>query len=52
MLEGVIGNFKPEIVLVDRLYKFDTSVFGVNEMKPEEILNHAKTVAEKLSMNL
>jgi hypothetical protein len=34
------------------LYEFDRSLFGIEEMSPEEILVHARTVAEKIAGTL
>jgi uncharacterized metal-binding protein len=52
MMAGVIEGLKPEVIVVDRLYEFDRSLFGIEEMSPEEILVHARTVAEKIAVTL
>jgi uncharacterized metal-binding protein len=48
MMQGVIRGLTPEIVKVDRLYDFDRTLFGSNEMPAEEIARHARTVARKI----
>jgi len=52
MLQGVITDLKPEVVIVDRLYKFDTKLFGIDEMSHEEIMQHSKTAADKIIAEL
>lgn len=49
MMQGVIPGLKPEIVAVDRLYDFDRSRFGIDELPPEEIRAHACSVARQLA---
>lgn len=48
MMTGAIPGLLPEVVNVSKLYEFDRSLFGIEEMAPEEIRNHARTAAEKL----
>lgn len=52
MMQGVMDGLKPEIVYADRLYDFDRSLFGADQMPPEEIAAHGRTVAEKLMKSL
>jgi uncharacterized metal-binding protein len=52
MMKGVIEGLNPEIIVVDKLYDFDSNLFSANEMSPEEILMHAKTVAQKIAETL
>lgn len=52
MMAGVIEGLEPEIIVADRLYDFDRTLFGVEEMPPEEIQAHARTVAQKLTATL
>lgn len=52
MMQGVIDGLEPEIVIADKLYDFDRSLFGVEEMPPEEIQAHARTVARKIAATL
>jgi uncharacterized metal-binding protein len=52
MMNGVIEGLDPELVIADRLYDFDRKLFGIEEMPPEEIQAHARTVAEKIAATL
>ena len=52
MMNGVVEGLKPEVVVADRLYEFDRNLFGVEEMPPEQIRAHARTVAEKIAATL
>lgn len=52
MMAGVVCCLKPELVIADRLYDFDRSLFGADEMPEEEIRAHARTVAEKVAAGL
>ena len=52
MMNGVIDGLKPEVVIADRMYEFDRTLFGVDEMAPEQILAHARTVAGKVASTL
>lgn len=49
MMAGVLEGLKPEVIVADQLYEFDRSKFGIEEMTPEEILVHARTVAQKIA---
>ncbi|MFA7535484.1 MAG: putative zinc-binding protein [Desulfuromonadales bacterium] len=49
MMGGVIEGLTPELVIADRLYDFDRTRFGIDEMPPDEIRTHARTVAEKVA---
>jgi hypothetical protein len=40
------------VVIADRLYDFNGRLFGIEEMQPEEIQVHARTVAEKIATTL
>lgn len=46
MMGGVIKELAPEVIVADLLYEFDRSLFGINEMAPEQIREHANTVAQ------
>jgi uncharacterized metal-binding protein len=48
MMRGVIRNLTPEVIIADQLYEFDRSLFGINQMAPEQIREHANTVAQKI----
>ena len=50
MMNGVIEGLAPEVIIADQLYDFDRKLFGVEEMPPEEIQAHARTVAEKIAV--
>jgi len=52
MMNGVIEGLEPEVIIADRLYNFDRKLFGVEEMPPEEIQAHARTVAAKIAAKL
>lgn len=52
MMNGVIEGLAPEVIIADRLYDFDRELFGVEEMPPEEIRAHARTVAQKIAATL
>jgi uncharacterized metal-binding protein len=52
MMNGVIEGLEPEVVIADRMCEFDRSLFGVDEMPPEQILAHARTVARKIADSL
>jgi uncharacterized metal-binding protein len=48
MMQSVIADLKPEVISVDRLYQFDTKLFGLDEMSHEEIMKHSKTAADNI----
>ena len=48
MMKGVIGELNPEVIIADKLYDFDRSTFGIDEMSEEEIKIHAHEVAKKI----
>ena len=52
MMQGVIEGLESELIIADRLYDFDRSLFGAEEMPPEEIRAHAHTVAQKIAATL
>jgi uncharacterized metal-binding protein len=45
-MRGVLEDLEPQVVVADRLYEFDRTLFGVDQMAPEEITRHARTVAK------
>jgi len=49
MMRGVIDGLALKLVIADRLYDFDRSLFSVEEMPEQEIKAHARTVAEKVA---
>ena len=52
MMNGVIEGLEPEVVIADRLYEFDRTMFGVDEMPSEQILAHAQAVARRIACTL
>ena len=52
MMSGVIDGLAPEVIIADRLYEFDRTLFGIEEMEPEQIQLHARTVARKIAETL
>jgi uncharacterized metal-binding protein len=48
MMKGVIPGLEPEVIVADRLYDFDRTLFGINDLPEEEITAHAATVAKKV----
>jgi uncharacterized metal-binding protein len=46
MMQGVIDNLKPEVIIVDRLYDFDKKLFGINEVSELQIKEFAQTAAQ------
>ena len=48
MMNGVVEGLEAEVIIADQLYDFDRKLFGVEEMPPEEIQAHARTVAAPL----
>lgn len=52
MMQGVIGDLNPEVIVADRLYEFDRNMFGIDEMTAEEIAAHGRTVAERIFQTL
>ncbi|HSB79283.1 MAG TPA: putative zinc-binding protein [Candidatus Methylomirabilis sp.] len=52
MMQGVISDLDPEVIIADRLYDFDKRLFGIDEMPRGEIEAHARTVAERVAGRL
>lgn len=52
MMAGVIEGLEPELVITDRLFDFDRSLFGIDDMPPEKIRAHAMTVARTIAATL
>ncbi|MBJ6727769.1 putative zinc-binding protein [Geomesophilobacter sediminis] len=52
MMRGVVDGLAPEPIVADRLYEFDRSLYGADEMPEEQIRAHARTVAEKVAAML
>ncbi len=52
MMKGVISELEPEVIVADKLYDFDRSLFGIDEMSEEEIKTHSQDVAKKIVAGL
>ncbi len=48
MMKGVISGLEPEVIVADRLYDFNRSLFGIDEMSEDEIKIHSEEVAKKI----
>lgn len=49
MMKGVIYGLDPEIIIVDRLYKFNKIHFGINEVSEQQIKEYAQIAATKIA---
>lgn len=52
MMKGVIPGLEPEVFVVDTLYDFDRSLFGIEEMAEPELNEHAREVARAITAQL
>lgn len=52
MMKGVVQDVDPQIIITDKLFDFDTKIFGINEMSEEDIKNNSLTVARKIAEQL
>jgi len=52
MLKGVVEGLEPEIVITDKLYDFDRSLFGADELPNHEINAHARAAALQVATGL
>ncbi|MBI4858201.1 MAG: putative zinc-binding protein [Acetobacterium woodii] len=48
MIKGVVPDAEPEVIITDKLFTFDTNIFGINEMTKEEIHDNSLEVAKKI----
>lgn len=48
MMQGVIDDLDPEVILVDKYYDFDTGLFGINEVSEQELRQYATTAAHRI----
>ncbi|MBU4437963.1 MAG: putative zinc-binding protein [Firmicutes bacterium] len=48
MIKGVVPDAEPEVIITDKLFTFDTNIFGINEMTKEEIHDNSFEVAQKI----
>ena len=49
MMQGVLDDLKPELIIADNLYELPGDLFGVDELPEEQIKAHAETVAHKIT---
>jgi uncharacterized metal-binding protein len=52
IMKSVIHELEPEVIVADKLYDFDRTLFGIDEMSEDEIKIHSKEVAKKISDKL
>ena len=48
MMQGVLPDLKPEVIIADTLYELDGEYFGMDEVSEDQIRAHAETVASKV----
>ena len=48
MMQGVIDDLDPEVILVDKYYDFDTRLFGINEVTEQELKQYAQTATHTI----
>lgn len=48
MMKSVISELEPEVIVADKFYDFDRSLFGIDEMSEDEIKTHSQGVAKKI----
>jgi uncharacterized metal-binding protein len=51
-IRGVIEGLDVEVIRTHELFDFDKSLFGIDEMAPEEIRRHSDTVARHIAGRL
>jgi uncharacterized metal-binding protein len=52
MMKGAVPGLAPVVIIADRLYEFDRSLFGIDEMPEVQIKAHAETVATRVMEQL
>ena len=52
MMSGAVEGLAPEVINADRLYDFDRTLFGIDELPSEQIEAHARVVARKIAETL
>jgi uncharacterized metal-binding protein len=52
MMKGVISELEPEVIVADKLYDFDRSLFGIDEVSEGEIKTYSQEVAKKIVVGL
>lgn len=45
MQGGVINDFEPEVIVIDRLYDVEKNIFGIDELPEDEIKAYAHDIA-------
>jgi uncharacterized metal-binding protein len=48
MMQGVLGDLRPDVIIADSLYDMGGDYFGVNEIPEEQIKDYAEIVAQKI----
>lgn len=48
MMKGVIPALNPEIVIVDRQYAFETSLFGINEVSENNLADFTSQAVQQI----
>lgn len=48
MMQGVLPDLQPEVIIADTLYEMDGDYFGIDEVSEDQIRAHAETVANKV----
>ena len=48
LTRGAYPDLKPQVVFTDKLFEYDQSLFGVNEMDDAEISTNARMVADQV----
>lgn len=48
MMKSVISELEPEVIVADKLYDFDRSLFGIDEMSEDQIKMHSNEVAKRI----
>jgi uncharacterized metal-binding protein len=48
MMQGVISDLQPEVMIADTLYDLDGDYFGIDEIPEDQIRAHAERVAAKV----
>ncbi len=48
VMKSVISELEPEVIVADKLYDFDRSLFGIDEMSEDEIKIHSQEVAKRI----
>jgi hypothetical protein len=49
MMQGVLTDLKPELIVADGFYELEGDLFGVEELPEEQIKAHAELVAHRIA---